>query len=113
MLKNLLLAAAVATTLGAPAVYAAAPQQIDGSVTFRISHPTSQAELARQLSQSGYSDIRLTRARPNQLDPRPDLEDFNAARASNSAETPVHLGWNGTAVHDGKRVNILVARQRA
>ncbi len=112
MFKNLILATALAATLGAPA-YAAAPQQIDGSVTLRIGHPTSQAELARQLSQSGYSDIRLTQARPTQIDPRPDIDDAMTGRALDADATPVHLGWNGTAVHEGKRVSILVAPDRA
>ena len=58
----------------------------------------------------GYSSIHLTRVRPTEVDPRPDIEDSgkNGTRRQNSPNVPVHQGWNGTAVRDGKRVNILV-----
>ncbi len=111
MLKNSLLAAAIALTLGAPAAFAAEPQQLDGSVTVAVSPLTSQGDVARQLGQSGYSDIRLTPVRPTQIDPRPDLEDAGSTVAAD--QTPVHSGWNGSAVRNGQRVNVLVNEQRA
>jgi hypothetical protein len=115
MLKHTFVAAAVVTMLGAPTVYAVSPeavspQDISGSTMVGVPHVISEADLAEQLTQMGYSDVRLTQARPNDIDPRPDLHGSanNSATSLNSSKVAVHSGWNGTAVHQNKRVNILV-----
>lgn len=110
MLKHTLLAAAVAVALGSPVAFAQVSQNTSGSTTLDVSHVTSEADLAKQLSKMGYTSIHLTRVRPTEVDPRPDIEDSgkNGTRMQNSPNVPVHQGWNGTAVRDGKRVNILV-----
>lgn len=110
MLKHALLAAALTFALGSPAVFAQTSQNLSGSTTLDVSHVTSEADLAKQLAKMGYTNIHLTRVGPTEADPRPDLEDTgkNGTRRQNSANVPVRPGWNGTAVHNGKRVNILV-----
>ncbi|MCB5945625.1 hypothetical protein [Acidocella sp. KAb 2-4] len=67
----------------------------------------SQAQLATQLQAEGYSNVTLSAAAPSLADPHPEL---NPTETSAPAQTPVHAGWNGTAVKDGKIVQVYVTR---
>ncbi len=62
----------------------------------------SQAQLANQLRQEGYSEIHMSPYAPTAINPRPELMTPTSA----PAQTPVHNGWNGTASKDGSVVDI-------
>ena len=117
MHRNILLASALGAALGltvlSPAAMAVS-EDISGQIKVDASKDRSQADLARQLEASGYTDVRLSPVHPSDVDPRPDLEDtgINDTRALNSPTSRVHMGWNGTAVRDGKRVSIIVTKLR-
>ena len=74
------------------------------TVQVNLNRVESQAQLADQLRQEGYSQIRMSAYEPASTDPRPDLTMPNA----DPAQTSVHTGWNGTAVRDGSVMNIYV-----
>ncbi len=65
----------------------------------------SQAQLAQTLGQMGYTDIRLSPTYPNPVIPYPENNPYWAKRLD---KEPVHDGWNGSAVKDGKRVGVWV-----
>lgn len=66
----------------------------------------SQAQLASQLKSEGFSDIQLSDYMPNINDPQPQYTNPTV----NLAQTPVHIGWNGTAHRGGKLYNVYVGR---
>lgn len=116
MFKQSLLAAALILAFGVAGTVsssiAAEPESISGSAHVTVNAVTSQADLAKQLEKMGYTNIRLTPVRPTDVDPRPDLTDCTAQGSPvNSPVVPCHSGWNGTAVRDGKLVNIMVTQQ--
>ena len=86
------------------------PQQITGSVRLDLQHVVSMAQLQQILERQGYSYILLSAVLPNQENPRPDLQVSGpgAIKVLNPQLTPAHMGWNGTAVHNGKRVSIIL-----
>ena len=113
MFKQTLLAAGLVIAfgvVGAPlGARAAGPEAITGTTNVTVTPMTSQADLAKELAKMGYTDILLTPARPTDVDPRPDMTDCTAHGSPvNSPVVPCHSGWNGTALHHGKRVNIMV-----
>ena len=115
MHRNILLAGALGAVLGLTVLSPqamAVSEEISGQIKVDASKDATQAQLAKQLEASGYSDVRLSPVHPSDVDPRPDLEDtgINDTRALNSARVRVHMGWNGTAVRDGKRVSIIVTK---
>ncbi len=117
MHRNILLAGALSAVLGLavlPHAALAVSEDISGQVKVDASKDKTQADLARELEASGYTDVRLSPVHPSDVDPRPDLEDtgLNDTRALNSPKSRVHMGWNGTAVRDGKRVSIIVTKLR-
>jgi len=65
---------------------------------------TSQAQLTRQLNAQGYCDVKLSSVRPNPADPEPQLYRGR----DNPQITPVHQGWNGTAVKNGRTLEVRV-----
>ncbi len=65
----------------------------------------SQAQLARQLRSQGYNDIKLSSLYPTPADPNPQTH----GTGGNPQTTPIHTGWNGTAVKDGRRLHVYVA----
>ncbi len=118
MFKQTLLAAGLVIAFGAAGTLqgarAAEPEGISGNTHVTVTPMTSQADLAKQLEKAGYTDVLLTPARPTDVDPRPDMTDCTAHGSPvNSPVVPCHSGWNGTAVHNGKRVNIMVDEKGA
>lgn len=63
----------------------------------------SQAQLVAQLRAQGYTHIRMSDSMPNCMTPRPDL----TRPTSDLEHTPVHKGWNGTAMKNGNLVSIF------
>jgi hypothetical protein len=71
--------------------------------------PLSQAQLITSLKSHGYSDIKLTTQPPNPTDPHPELTMSVSSMDDATAQTTaVHLGWNGTAIKNGERVNVYL-----
>jgi hypothetical protein len=71
----------------------------------------SEAQLIRQLEAQGYDDVRVTEFRPNNVDRRPELmHAFRSADDEAAQVTPVHVGWNGTAVKDGRTFDVYVTQ---
>jgi hypothetical protein len=68
----------------------------------------SYAQLIEQLRGQGYSDVKVTALRPSLSSPRPELVHGLGAGDDEANTTPVHQGWNGTAVKDGRTVDIYV-----
>ena len=64
----------------------------------------SQSQLVKQLHEEGYTHIRMSDTIPNCNTPRPDL----TMPTSDLEHTPVHKGWNGTAMMNGNLVSIFV-----
>ncbi len=79
-----------------------------------MSATATYAQLIRQLQSQDYADIKVTPLSPNLFDPRPELmhPDLAFTSADNEAaqDTPIHFGWNGTAVRDGRRFEVYVDR---
>ena len=118
MFKHTLLAAGLVIAFAAAGTLsgarAAGPEGISGNTHVTVTPMTSQADLAKQLEKMGYTEVLLTPARPTDVDPRPDMTDCTAHGSPvNSPVVPCHPGWNGTAVHNGKRVNIMVDEKGA
>jgi hypothetical protein len=74
-------------------------------VTVTVSRLQSQAQLAANLSQQGYSHVVLSAVTPNVTDPHPEL---NPGETASPATTPVRNGWNGVADKDGQTVQVYV-----
>jgi hypothetical protein len=111
LMKNRMFAAMlVATMVGSPIAYAAPSQEPTGTVKLAISETTSMTELKDLLQKRGYTNIDLSPTRPNEENPRPDIQGTGGPASSkpNPDTTAVHYGWNGTAVRGGKRVNIVI-----
>lgn len=74
----------------------------------------SYAQLIQQLQAQGYADIKLTPLSPNLFDPRPELMHpdltFTSAKDDAARDTPIHAGWNGTAVKNGTMFEVYVDR---
>lgn len=72
----------------------------------------SEAQLIRALQSEGYSDIKVTSIEPNIFDPRPELMHpdltYSSAADPQAQHTPIHFGWNGTAVKGGEQVEVYV-----
>ncbi len=111
LMKNSIFSAMLfAIALAAPTVHAAPSQDPSGTVKLTISEATSMTELKTMLQQRGYTDIDLSPVKPNDENPRPDIQGTGGS-ARNKVDpnvTAVHYGWNGTAVRNGKRVNIVI-----
>jgi hypothetical protein len=86
------------------------PQQITGTARLDFTKVISLEQLQTLLEQEGYTDIQLSPVQPNISDPRPDIQanSPNGRKHLDLAATPVHPGWDGTAVRNGKRVNIVI-----
>ncbi len=91
-------------TLPAPAsaaeLVAEAPR-----VVVVVSDVVSQAHLQRQLELQGYTNIKLSPIMPNPSNPHPEL---NTTMVADPAHTPVHEGWNGTAMKGERTLNVRV-----
>ena len=115
--KELPRAALLYLALVAPlASCGAAPDFIDDapSVHISIAGAASEAQLITELRSLGYSNIRVTDLRHNGMDRRPELmQAFSSADEEEAQVTPLHFGWNGTAVKDGRTVDVYVDRARA
>jgi len=74
------------------------------SVSVTVPGVTSQAQLAQQLQAQGYSGIRLSSVQPDPAFPRPEL----TVPSDNPQITPVHEGWNGTAMKNGQTLGVVV-----
>ena len=74
----------------------------------------SYAQLIRLLQSQGYADIKVTPLSPNSFDPRPELMHpdltFTSAADDAARDTAIHAGWNGTAVKNGRMVEVYVDR---
>lgn len=112
---------ASAVMLGASTPTAAANDRYDfGLVTptpmahVPMSATATYAQLIRQLQSQDYADIKVTPLSPNRFDPRPELMHpdltFVSADDETAQATPIHFGWNGTAVRDGRRFEVYVDR---
>ncbi|WP_298214807.1 hypothetical protein [Acidocella sp.] len=66
----------------------------------------SQADVAKQLKQMGYTNIRLSPYSPTTVVPCPQLS--HPTPTSDLAKTPAHRGWNGTAEKNGDTANVYV-----
>ena len=75
-----------------------------------LTGPLSQAELIQGLKDHGYSEIKLvTVFTPEISDPHPELSHgFRSPNDPAAQVTPVHLGWNGTAVKEGYTYDIFI-----
>lgn len=73
-------------------------------VQVQVSGAESEAQLAAQLQSQGYTDIRLSSVAANPANPHPELNPTLV----NNPTAPVHDGWNGTAVKDGKTIEVYV-----
>lgn len=69
-----------------------------------VSGIESQAQIASQLVQEGFTDITLSSRVPNMLNPQPQLTN----PTKDLDKTPAHKGWNGTAYKDGKLYDVYV-----
>jgi hypothetical protein len=80
----------------------------DGSGGVHVADPgvISGAQLIERLQSQGYTDVKLTSERPTTFTPHPELSA--GLSSDEAAATPVHQGWNGTAVRDGRTVDIYV-----
>lgn len=101
----------------APGAEAAEQSYLSGLITpapavhVTVTGLTSEAQLMQQLGSQGYSDIKLSPEYPNSFDPHPELLHGVTSPADPAAQiTPVHIGWNGTAVKNGQTANIYVDR---
>jgi hypothetical protein len=113
-MRNALLAAAALALLGTAPAFSAtiptSPEQITGTVRLKPAGVISMAQLQTTLQDRGYRNILLTPSRPNLQNPRPDIEG-NGRKVVASFDpdlTAVHRGWNGTAVLNNKRVNVVI-----
>jgi hypothetical protein len=113
-------ALSLAALLAAPAPSAAEESYFFGLVTLTpmvhvpLSGSASEAQLIRALQADGFTDITVTPLQPNGFDPRPELQhpDLTASSPADprAQGTPIHFGWNGTAVKDGRAVQVYVER---
>jgi hypothetical protein len=114
--KKLPRAAFLSIALASPlAACAGAGQIIDDAPALHVAVAgvESEAQLVAQLQALGYRDIRVTGFQPNEIDRRPELSHgFTSADDEDAQVTPVHFGWNGTALKDGRWVDIYVDRAR-
>lgn len=112
------LALTAAAALGASRPAAAEESYVFGLVqrtpTVHLALPgaTSEAQLIARLQRDGYADIKVTPLSPNIFDPRPELFHVDLTVSSPSDPraqgTPVHDGWNGTAVKGGRTFEVYV-----
>jgi hypothetical protein len=71
--------------------------------------PFTQAQLISGLEAHGYRDVALGDQVATPTQPHPEaLTGVRSADDPQARTTPVHLGWNGRAVKDGRAVNIYV-----
>lgn len=103
----LVLGLGCSTTASAIAQEVVAPYP---SVEVAVATVTSQEALTARLQQAGYSEIMLSALSPNPANPFPER---NRASGENPRLTPVHAGWNGTAVKEGRLVHIHVSLRAA
>jgi hypothetical protein len=72
----------------------------------------SEAQLIGTLQAQGFNDIKVTPLSPNAFDPRPELlhPDLTYSSPDDAAarNTPIHQGWNGTAVKSGRFYEVYV-----
>lgn len=78
-----------------------------------LTEPLSQADLIQGLKDHGYTDIKIvTDYLPQVSDPHPELSHgFRSPNDPAAQVTPVHLGWNGTAVKDGDTYDVFIRAQ--
>ncbi len=74
-------------------------------INVTIPSVTSQTQLAHRLQSQGYSDVKLSSLTPNPAQPKPELYTGR----DDPETTPVHEGWNGTAVKDGRTFDVRVS----
>jgi hypothetical protein len=111
-------ALSTAALLGATAPSAAEESYFFGLITptpmvhVALSGTASEAQLISTLEAQGFTDIKVTPLSPNQFDPRPELLHVDLTVSSPSdpraQTTPIHDGWNGTAVRDGRTFHVYV-----
>jgi hypothetical protein len=81
------------------------------SVHVAVAGVASCAQLIRQLQAQGYTDIKISEDYPNVLDPRPEIRHgYSSPDDQDAKVTPYHYGWMGTALKDGRRVDVYVDR---
>lgn len=73
-------------------------------VEVAVSGVESQAQLAAQLKNEGYTNIQLSPNLPNMVQPQPQY----IAPTTDLVHTPAHKGWNGTAYKGGTLYNVYV-----
>jgi hypothetical protein len=106
MTRIILAASGVALALVGTAVPASAAQLFGRAPSVAVTIPgvTSQAQLDQLLQSQGYSRVLLSSALPNPANPTPQLYRGR----DDPQTTPVHEGWNGSAVKDGRTVAVRV-----
>jgi hypothetical protein len=96
------------SAIGLLTMPAAAGDLVTAPAAVHVADPgvLSDAQLAEQLRAAGYTDIKLTSERPTQFTPRPEISA--AVSEGEAPATAAHPGWNGTALKDGRTVDIYV-----
>lgn len=106
-LRRLATVASISAALSVSVIAPASAEFVRLTPWVRVTIPSviNQAQLAAQLSANGYTDILLTPINPNPATPVPEL-----IPTWQMEQTPVHRGWNGTALRtvDGRRVWVRV-----
>lgn len=90
-------------------ILAAQPARADGlfsrveTVHIIVPKVEDQAQLADRLRALGYTHVVLSSIPASPANPHPE---GNPTLTSYPEQTPVHAGWNGVAVKDGKTVQV-------
>jgi hypothetical protein len=112
-LKALALASALGLALGVSSFAVAQQSGTTNPTMEKMEMPTgplSQAQLITGLQNHGYTDVKLSSNLPDPYNPRP--QEMRGAAISpddpKAKVTPLHIGWNGTAVKEGKTYNVYV-----
>jgi hypothetical protein len=77
------------------------------AVHVQVTGLESQAQLADGLRALGYHDVVLSSVYPSPENPVPEE---NPSETSHPEQVPVHFGWNGVAVKDGKTYQVYADR---
>jgi hypothetical protein len=114
--KAIALASALGITLGASSFALAQQESGTTAAVPRVDKlemptgPLTQAFLITGLYNHGYSDVKLSSDLPDPYNPRPELTSGSVSSPDDpkAQVTPLHIGWNGTAVKEGRTVNVYV-----
>lgn len=97
--------------LGASAATARTGDQTGSTATNLgpLKGPLSQAQLIAGLQAHGYTDIKLSADVADPFNPHPEqAQSVSSPRDPKAQITPLHLGWNGTAVKDGRTYDVYL-----